>query len=163
MVFGLVMTFGSALSAAIAAVTVTGTVRDSSGAPVAAAEVALLTPELAGIARTTTNPQGRFTFAVPAPGTYLLIVRAKAFDEVQRAFTAIDGQESAIDIVIQPEGLREEVTVTASRGTVEELHRAGQAVNIIDEREIGARVKTVVAQAIEGARARRWPESSYEG
>ena len=97
MVFGLVMTFGSALSAAIAAVTVTGTVRDSSGAPVAAAEVALLTPELAGIARTTTNPQGRFTFAVPAPGTYLLIVRAKAFDEVQRAFTAIDGQESAID------------------------------------------------------------------
>lgn len=149
-VFGLVMTLGSALSAAIVAVTVTGTVRDSSGAPVAAAEVALLTPELTGIARTTTNPQGRFTFAVPAPGTYLLIVRAKAFDEVQRAFTAVDGQESAIDIVIQPEGLREEVTVTASRGTVEELHRVGQAVNIIDEREIGARVKTVVAQAIEG-------------
>jgi len=149
-VFGLVMTFGSSLSAAMAAVTVTGTVRDASGAPVPAAEVALLTPELAGIARTTTNAQGRFTFAVPTPGTYLLIVRAKAFDEVQRAVTAIDGQESSIDIVIQPEGLREEVTVTASRGTVEELRRAGQAVNIIDEREIGARVKTVVAQAIEG-------------
>jgi outer membrane receptor for ferrienterochelin and colicin len=149
-VIGLVMTFGSALSAAIAAITVTGTVRDASGAPVPAAEVALLTPELTGIARTATDGEGRFTLAIPAPGTFLLIVRAKAFDEVQHAFTAVAGLPSSIDIVIQPAGLREEVTVTASRGTVEELRRAGQAVNVVDEREIGARVKTVVAQAIEG-------------
>jgi hemoglobin/transferrin/lactoferrin receptor protein len=133
-----------------AAISVPGTVRDASGAPVPAAEVALLTPELTGIARTKTDAQGRFTLAAPAPGTYLLIVRAQAFDEVRHAFTVVTGDVSSVDIVIHPAGLREEVTVTASRGSVEELRRAGQPVNIIDESEIASRVKTVVAQAIEG-------------
>ena len=40
--------------------------------------------------------------------------------------------------------------MTASRGTVEDIRLAGQPVNVIDESEIAARVKTVVAQALEG-------------
>jgi hemoglobin/transferrin/lactoferrin receptor protein len=148
---GLLVTCGpSLLAAALAAINVSGTVRDASGSPVPAAEVALLTPELTGIARTKTDAEGRFALVVPAPGTYLLIARAKAFDEVRHVVTVANGDVSSVDIVIHPAGLREEVTVTASRGTIEELRRAGQAVNIIDESEIASRVKTVVAQAIEG-------------
>src|SRR5687767_3795179 len=89
-----------------AAISVPGTVRDASGAPVPAAEVALLTPELTGIARTKTDAQGRFTLAAPAPGTYLLIVRAQAFDEVRHAFTVVNADVSSVDIVIHPAGLR---------------------------------------------------------
>ena len=138
------------LAADLAAINVPGTVRDASGAPVPAVEVALLTPELTGLARTKTDAEGRFTLAAPTPGTYLLIVRAPGFDEGQYPITVAATGTASIDIVIHPAGLREEVTVTASRGTVQDLGRAGQPVNIIDQGEIGSRVKTVVAQAIEG-------------
>ena len=140
----------SLLAAALAAINVPGTVRDGSGSPVPAVEVALLTPELTGLARTKTDAEGRFTLAAPTPGTYLLIVRAPGFDEVQYPVTVTATGTPPVDIVVHPAGLREEVTVTASRGTVQDLGRAGQTVNIIDQSEIASRVKTVVAQAIEG-------------
>lgn len=133
-----------------AAIDVSGVVRDSSGAPVRAAEVGLLTPELTGIARTKTDAEGKFNLPVPAPGTYLLVVRAEAFGESHHAVTVGASDPPALDIVIHPAGLSEEVTVTASRGTVEELRRAAQPVNVIDESEIASRVRTVVAQAVEG-------------
>ncbi len=133
-----------------AAVNIAGVVRDSSGAPVHAADVTLLTAEQTGIATTKTDAAGRFTIAAPAPGTYLLIVRAEAFGESHHAVTVGSAAPPSLDIVVHPAGLREEVTVTASRGTVEELRRAGQPVNVIDESEIASRVKTVVAQAVEG-------------
>jgi outer membrane receptor protein involved in Fe transport len=149
-VLGLLMTFASAVTAAVAAISLSGTVRDTSGAPVPAVDVMLFTPELIDIARTATDGKGRFTLSLPAPGTYLLIVKATSFDEVRRAITVDGARDAAIDIVLKPAGLREDVTVTATRGTVEDLRRAGQAVNVIDEAEIAARVKTVVAQAVEG-------------
>lgn len=148
---GCVWTCGPALlAAAVAPIHVPGTVRDASGSPVPAVEVALLTPELTGLARTKTDAQGRFTLVAPTPGTYLLIVRAPGFDEVQYPITIAATGTAPVVVVIHPAGLREEVTVTASRGTVQDLARAGQPVNIIDQSEIAGRVKTVVAQAIEG-------------
>jgi hypothetical protein len=117
-VVALLVTWGPLLLAgAVAAITVSGTVRDASGSPVPAAEVALLTAELTGIARTKTDAEGRFTLVAPAPGTYLLIARAKAFDEVRQVVIVVNADVSAVDIVIHPAGLREEVTVT-SRGWV---------------------------------------------
>jgi outer membrane receptor protein involved in Fe transport len=146
----LVMTFGSAMTAAFAAISLSGTIRDTTGAPVPAVDVILRTPELVDIARTATDAQGRFRFSVPAPGTYLLIVKATAFDEVRRPIILDDGRDASTDIVLNPAGLREEVTVTAARGAVDDMRRAAQTVNVIDEAEIAARVKTVVAQAVEG-------------
>ena len=144
------MSGASLLAGVVAAINVPGTVRDASGSPVPAVEVALLTPELTGLARTKTDAEGRFRLVAPTPGTYLLIVRAPGFDEVQYPITVAAAGTAPVDIVIHPAGLREEVTVTASRGTVQDLGRAGQPVNIIDQSEIASRVKTVVAQAIEG-------------
>jgi hemoglobin/transferrin/lactoferrin receptor protein len=147
---GLAIAFGPAVTSLLAASRVTGVVRDASGAAVPDADVALLTPELTGIASTNTNRDGRFEFALAAPGTYLLIVKAEAFGEARHAFTIVPGEDSSVAIVVHPAGVREEVTVTASRGTVQDLHRAGQTVNVIDQGEIANRVKTVVAQAVEG-------------
>jgi outer membrane receptor protein involved in Fe transport len=148
----LVAGFVMALSAATptAAIDVSGVVRDSSGAPVRAAEVGLLTPELTGIARTKTDAEGKFSLPAPAPGTYLLVVRAEAFGESHHAVTVGAQAPPPLDIVIHPAALQEEVTVTALRGIVEDIRLAGQPVNIIDESEIATRVKTVVAQALEG-------------
>ena len=147
-VVGLVMAMSVAQLAA--AIDISGVVRDSSGAPVRGAEVGLLTAELTGIARTKTDVEGKFSLPAPAPGTYLLIVRAEAFGESHHAVTVGSQPPTPLDIVIHPAGLREEVTVTASRGTVEDVRLAGQPVNIIGESEIATRVKTVVAQAVEG-------------
>ena len=52
--------------------------------------------------------------------------------------------------MLQVNVLREEVTVTAARQPVEESGAPAQPVNIIDSEEIAKRVKTVVAQAVEG-------------
>lgn len=132
-----------------AAMSVTGVVRDSSGTPVQRAQVTLLTAEQAPVASAQTDAAGRFSVAAPSPGRYLLVVRADAFGDSHRAVAVADTPVS-LDVVLHPAGHREDVTVTASRGRVDELRRAGQPINVVDDREIGARVKTVVAQAVEG-------------
>ena len=85
LLLGLVMT--AAPAAPLAAIDVSGVVRDSYGAPVSGAEIGLLTPELSGVARTKTDAEGKFTLPAPAPGTYLLVVRAEAFSESHHAVT----------------------------------------------------------------------------
>jgi len=118
-VWALVVGLAVATSAAqpAAAIDISGVVRDSSGAPVRAAEVGLLTPALSGIARTRTDAEGKFSLPAPAPGTYLLVVRAEAFGESHHAVTVGAEAPTPLEIVIHPAGLREEVTVTASRGS----------------------------------------------
>ena len=132
------------------AIKVTGTVTDASGGAVADAEVILMTPERTTIGAARSDSEGKFTIAAPAPGTYLLEVRAPHLGEVLQAVVVGQSDPAPVTIVLEIGRLREEVTVTASREQVLELRRAGQPVNIIDEEEIGSRVKTVVAQAIDG-------------
>ena len=56
----------------------------------------------------------------------------------------------SVEVTLQVDALREDVTVTASPNLVEDVRRAGQPVNIIDSEDIATRVNTVVAQAVEG-------------
>jgi hemoglobin/transferrin/lactoferrin receptor protein len=132
-----------------ASVSLTGTVRDALGASIAEAEVLLLTPELTVIATTKSNAEGRFTIAAPTPGRYVLIVRARAFGEVRQALAVGPAPGDPIDVVLQVGGLQENVTVAASRNSVETLRDSAQPVNIISAEDIADRVKTVVAQAVE--------------
>lgn len=142
------------LSAAAGATadSLTGTVRDPLNAVVAGAEVVLLSGDRSVVASTRTDARGRFTFTMLKPATYLVVVRATGFDEgrvsVLVSTTSEDSPE--LDIRLDPAGLKEEVTVTASRDMVELARLAGQAVNVIDDQEIQSRVKTVVAEAVQG-------------
>ena len=133
-----------------AAVHVTGTVTDASGGAVADAEVILMTPERTAIGVARTDRAGKFSILAPAAGTYLLEVRAPNLGEAQQAVVVGAADPAPVTIVLELGRLREEVTVTASREQVLETRMAGQPVNIIDEAEIASRVKTVVAQAVEG-------------
>ena len=81
--------------------TIDGKVRDSSGAPVARAEIALATPELTVIAASASDDRGNFTISVPGAGHYLLIVRAPAFRETRLAVTATSGAPTSVDVVLQ--------------------------------------------------------------
>jgi hemoglobin/transferrin/lactoferrin receptor protein len=129
---------------------VSGAVRDASGAAVTGAHVSLLTSELTTLASSQTDSQGAFSLEAPSDGNFLLLVRAQGFEQVRRAVTVAGGKPvQALTIVLEVGALVEDVTVTASRGTVDDLWRGSQPVNVIGAEEIGKRVKTVVAEAVQ--------------
>ena len=139
------------LSQPAAASPVTGTVRDASGGAVPGAEVVLLTPALTTVAGTRTDAGGNFTITAPSSGTFVLLVRAPAFSEVRKAVTITDGRPTApLSVILAVGGLAEDVTVTAAREMVQDLRTATHPVNVISAEDIAQRVKTVVAQAVEG-------------
>jgi outer membrane receptor protein involved in Fe transport len=135
---------------AAASIDVDGIVKDSSGAAVAGASIAVLTAEQTSIATARTDANGRFTLSVPSAGRYLLVATAPSLDESRLAITVTGNGRTSIEIVLRPGPLREDVTVTAAPNLVEDVRRAGQPVSVIDANDIAARVTTVVAQAVEG-------------
>src|SRR5262245_44180717 len=68
-----------------AAGTITGQIRDRSGAVIADADVVLMTADRTSVATAKSDSDGKFKLTAPAAGSYLLLVRAKAFDETPRA------------------------------------------------------------------------------
>jgi hemoglobin/transferrin/lactoferrin receptor protein len=132
-----------------AAESLSGTVRDATGGAIDNAEILLTTADLTVIGTTRSAADGRFTIAVAAPGNYLVIVRAAKFGESRRAVTVVSGSNPPLDVVMQVGQVEEDVTVAASRD-VESLRLSAQPVSVIGPEDIAGRVKTVVAQAVEG-------------
>ncbi len=133
-----------------AAITLRGAVRDSSGAPVAGATIVLATAERAGITMARSDAQGRFALDAPAAGNYLVIVTAPGFQEARRSVLVSDSGSDSLDITLSVRSMSEEVTVTAAPALAQDVRIAGQPVNVIGALEIQERVKTVVAEAVEG-------------
>jgi hemoglobin/transferrin/lactoferrin receptor protein len=123
----------------------TGVVRDSSGAVVPRARVVLMTAEQAVIAATQTDERGSFTIGAGQRGRLLLVVSAPGFSEVRVVATSTD---TPMTITLSLEPVKDEVTVTASRGLVQEAAGAGQAVSVIGADDIASRAKEVVGQAV---------------
>lgn len=78
-IFAPLITFASLLAAQTAGATLTGYVKDPSGAAVPTAKV-VLTNSATGVAVTTyTNGTGFYTFPYVIPGTYQILVNAAGF------------------------------------------------------------------------------------
>lgn len=125
---------------------VTGVVRDSSGAFVAEADVSLLNAQQAIVAASKTDAEGRFTFEDLPVGSYQLIVVSRGFAENRRVVNARSTENVSLEISLEPRAMNEEVTVTANLGTVESVESVSQQVNVIGDRDIEERAKTVLAQ-----------------
>jgi hemoglobin/transferrin/lactoferrin receptor protein len=125
---------------------ISGTVRDQSGAVVATATVTLLNAQQTVISTTRTDAQGRFSFSGIPNGNYELFVTSRGFTEARKAVATRQDSDN-IEIILEPGPLVESVTVTAVPGTVESVETVSQQVNVIGEREIEERAKSVVAQA----------------
>ena len=125
-----------------------GTVRDASGGAVAAVEVVVMTPQRTVVATTRTAADGRFQIASLPEGRYLLVARAAGFRETTIAadVTATEGAPLAITLDIDQ--VQQEVSVTATPGTVVDRQFAVQPVNIITQEKIAQRATTVLAQAV---------------
>jgi outer membrane receptor protein involved in Fe transport len=123
---------------------ISGIVRDSSGAPLAGATVLVRT--ISGAEeRTTSGPDGRFGARVATSGDLVVIVRAEGFAE-HRQTIGSEAPRQGLDVTLSPATVTETVTVTAAR--TEQLTRnVAASVNLL-ERESIARSPAVVADDV---------------
>ena len=117
------------VSAAAAAQEVRGVVRDPTGAVVSGAAVIVRTP--AGVDKqVVTGPDGTFSLGGDVPRDAELVVRSVGFAEhVQQV------ANGPLDVVLQPAGVREAVTVTPTR-TEQRLGDVPASVNVVDKEMI---------------------------
>jgi uncharacterized protein YfaS (alpha-2-macroglobulin family) len=95
---------------------VTGSVKDSTGAAVSGATIAVQVS--GGTARTAkSNEAGQFTLAGLAPGEYQLRVSAPGFNVAQRAATLKARDRAVISVVLSVGETTEAIVVTAAVGT----------------------------------------------
>jgi outer membrane receptor protein involved in Fe transport len=107
-----------------------GTVRDTSGAVVTGAQVTLR--DGARSIRRTTASDGAFSFpGLPAAGA-TLSVQAAGFAPYERP---VDGGERSVEVVLAPARLLQQVTVTAARG-VASLAETAAAVAILPRAQL---------------------------
>jgi len=117
------------LLAALAGGPVSGVVKDTSGAVVAGASVIVRAANGAE-ARTVTGPDGRFSVEV-AGDDVTIVVRAGGFAEKTERAAA----SSTVDIVLEPAGLAETVTVTPTR-TEQRSGAVPASVNVLTSEDI---------------------------
>ena len=120
------------LAAQLAAPALTGTVRDAAGQVVRDAVVLVRTP--AGEQRLVTGANGTFSTPLPASGEVVVVVRASGFAERSQTVTA-GGIAQSLDFVLEPAGLSEVVTVTASR-MEQRLRDVPASVNVLTQEDI---------------------------
>jgi len=126
----------------------TGVVKDTTGAAVAQATVNLLTARQSVAASTATDERGQFVLKGVPAGTYELRVTSdRGFAPRSKAVRVPSVESSNIEMTLGFEALTADVTVTAEIGTVQSLDETTQQVNVIDERKLAERAKSVLAQA----------------
>ncbi len=128
---------------------VTGVVRDSSGALVRDADVSLVNAQQLVLGRTKTDAQGRFVLNDIRPGSYVLWVSRPDFSRQREVIQITANQTTELSVVLQVDQLSEEVTVTAEAGQLADARSVDSQINIINEKEILDRATEVVAQVVD--------------
>ena len=150
-VAAIVLTFATSLSAIgqQSQAKITGTVKDTAGAVVSGIDVWLQVANQAIARATVTDANGNFTLDDIAPGTYQLIVERTGFLIYRQAVQITPGDTKQFAIVLEPNPIAEQVTITAEAGQIASTRDVDTAVNIVTEREILERAPEVVAQVVD--------------
>jgi hypothetical protein len=91
---------------------ITGTVKDPSGAAISGASVVITSPERGINRQTTTNSTGEYNESALSPGTYDIIVTAPGFTKFQAKAVKLDVAEKArVDVALQVGSITTEVIV----------------------------------------------------
>jgi outer membrane receptor protein involved in Fe transport len=118
-------------SLSLAAASVAGVVKDTTGAVVPGATVIVQTDS--ATAQAVTGPDGRFVLEKAPDGPATLIVRAGGFAEKRQPLSP----SSELEIVLSPASLLETVTVTPTRGE-QRLGDIPASVDVLTREEIQA-------------------------
>jgi outer membrane receptor protein involved in Fe transport len=85
---------------AVPAGTVTGIAKDALERPLGAVQLRLETGDGQVVARTTTDAQGRFTFADVPPGTYAVVGEKTGFDTATAVVTVAEQEGASADLTL---------------------------------------------------------------
>jgi iron complex outermembrane recepter protein len=94
---------------------ITGSIRDSSGAAIPGATVRIVNESSGAIAESVTDAQGAYRSDALAPGRYRVEISLDGFEAVARQTVVATDQTAAIDVTLVPSKLTEAVVVTARR------------------------------------------------
>jgi hypothetical protein len=117
-------------SAALAQASISGTVKDTSGAVLPGVTVEAASPVLIEKVRSaTTDGSGRFQVVDLRPGSYTVTFTLPGFNTVKREAVTLSGsQQSIIDAELRVGSLEETITVTGEAPTVDVTTTSRQAV-----------------------------------
>jgi len=130
------------LSAIASAGTIRGVVVDASGAPVAAAVVRIGAGDSSG--RIQTDAAGRFEATVQAATGVPVTVEKPGFRPERRVLRDTDQD---VRIVLEPEGVSEEVVVTAARSPAR-LRDTAASVRVVSARDLETSASPAIDDAI---------------
>ena len=111
----------------VTSATVTGTVRDGSGAVVSGATVEIANDATNQSWHAATDQRGRFTFLYLPVGGYHLLVHLDGFATATAALTLRVGDQLDVPIVLAPARLNEAVQVQAAAPLIEARRTAAAA------------------------------------
>ena len=124
--------------------TVSGMVRDETGAAVSGAQVTL---KIGSISVTRmTDSDGKFSFKSVSSDSGTVSVRSSGFITQERTWRVNEQGEPALEIVLEPAGYAEQVTVTAAR-TEERVSDTAASVIVLSDEDL----KTTAALTLDDA------------
>ncbi|MBC7931030.1 MAG: TonB-dependent receptor, partial [Rubrivivax sp.] len=128
---------------------ISGIVRDSSGAVVSGAEVSLVNAQQVALRQVKTDAEGRFQFTDVTPGSYAAMVSRTDFSRQREAVQVTAGETAELNVVLEVNQIGEQVTVTAEAGQVGDARSTAQPINVINEENVIERATEVVAQVVD--------------
>jgi hypothetical protein len=146
--------------------TLLGTVQDSSGAVIPEANVTLTNEGTDVTNKTTTGPQGFFTFPNLNPGQYSVTVEARGFKKLvsEHNVVAVE-QATRVDMTVQPGSVNAEVTVTGETPLVETTTSdLGEAIDQTQVKNlpVNGRIAMLVMQLAPGTTPAAWGSGNPE-
>jgi hemoglobin/transferrin/lactoferrin receptor protein len=125
-----------------------GTVVDPADCPVAGAHVRVLSATGQAVAETNTDAEGAFSVSLPARGTFSVSAASGGLSSVEQPLDSASTIPLVLPLRLFP--LRTEITVTASRGFVEQPGASAAIVDVRDIAEIRSRPLPTIGHALEG-------------
>jgi hypothetical protein len=116
------------LSQTLTSATIVGTVRDSSGALIQAANVHIRQPETDAESKTVSGSDGQYRFPFLKPGDYQITAEAKGLAPVTVRVHLLVGQEQSVDLKLNVESVQQTVEVA----TASELLQTENGNNLTD-------------------------------
>jgi iron complex outermembrane receptor protein/hemoglobin/transferrin/lactoferrin receptor protein len=155
-----VLLFVSLLHAAPRTGHLEGVVVDASSGPITGAKIELLNHQGTIIRETVTDQTGGFSLSIPT-GSYSLRVSARHFEQTHLSITssAEATQPLRIEMALAP--VSSQISVTASRGTVEDVAAANQVVAVRTQAEFRQSPSVHIGTALQGSPGIMLQETTY--
>jgi outer membrane receptor protein involved in Fe transport len=126
-----------------------GTVTDRTGGAIAGARVTVLTAQRSVIAAALSDNSGTYRIEGVPDGVYAVVAAFPRFTD-RLAAVVLGPDRARLDFVLDPAAITDNVTITATPGGLADQGTLSQPVNIINQEQILARTKTIVAQVADG-------------